>query len=268
MIWVKLAAVPLVVWIASWAGKRWGHKVSGWISGMPMIAAPIMLFLALDQPRDFVLPTAWITMTVAPAVGLHCLVFTLLATVVSHAKMRPHLAWPICLLSGWTACVLAELALAEVVVPNFIGATVAVVELLLINALMPSARGTAVAPRIPMSEIFVRMGAALLLATIITVGARAFGPRVSGILLGFPITASVLPVFTLTLYGADATIRLLSGFLGGLIGFVVYFFAFASVTEAGGPPLLAFAAGVCACLMSTAVLAFWHRIKLARQPAA
>ena len=103
MIWLKLAAVPTVVWIASWAGRRWGHKASGWISGLPMIAAPIMLFLALDQPREFVLPTAWITMTVAPAVGLHCLVFARLATLVARMRLRPALAWPLCLLSGWTA---------------------------------------------------------------------------------------------------------------------------------------------------------------------
>lgn len=268
MIWLKLAAVPTVVWIASWAGKRWGHKVSGWISGLPMIAAPIMLFLALDQPREFVLPTAWITMTVAPAVGVHCLVFARLGVLVTRGKMNATLAWVICLLSGWIACVVSELLLAEVVVPNFIGAAVAVVEMLLLAALMPQAKSEAVVPRIPASEIFVRMGAALLLAAIITLGANTFGPRVSGILLGFPITASVLPVFTLTLYGSDATIRLLSGFLTGLIGFVVYFFAFASVMEAGGSALAAFGAGVTASLASAAVMALWHKVRPARQEAA
>jgi len=265
MLWLRLAAVPLVVWIASWAGRRWGHKASGWISGLPMIAAPVMLFLALDQPRDFVLPTAWIAMTVAPAVGLHCLVFARLAALVTRMRMGSNLAWLLCLLAGWTACVLAELALAEVVVPNFIGAAVAVVELLLINALMPVAGPAGAAPRIPMSEIFVRMAAALALAAIITVGANTFGPRVSGILLGFPITASVLPVFTLVLYGADSTIRLLSGFLTGLIGFVVYFFAFASVVEAGGPPLAAFLAGVAASLGAAGTMALWHRFKFAQE---
>jgi len=267
MLWLRLAAVPLVVWIASWAGRRWGHKASGWISGLPMIAAPVMLFLALDQPRDFVLPTAWIAMTVAPAVGLHCLVFARLSTLVTRMRMRPARAWVLCLLAGWIACVLAELALAEVVVPSFIGAAVAVVELLLLNALMPAAGTAGAAPRIPMSEIFVRMGAALVLAAVITLGANAFGPRVSGILLGFPITASVLPVFTLVLYGADSTIRLLSGFLTGLIGFVVYFFAFASVVAAGGPPLVAFGAGVAASLASAGAMVLWHRFRFAQEAA-
>jgi len=257
MLALKLAAVPTVVWLASWAGRRWGHKASGWISGMPLIAAPIMLFLAFDQPREFVRSTAWITMTVAPAVGLHCLVFAHL----TRLRIKPMLAWPLCLLSGWLACVLAELALAEVVVPGPVGAVVAVMEMLLLGAMMPGADSRASAPRIPMSEIFVRMAAALLLATVITLGANSFGPKVSGILLGFPITASVLPVFTLVLYGPDATIRLLSGFLTGLIGFVVYFFAFASVIQAGGAPMTGFAAGVAASLSATALLAFWHKVR-------
>ena len=249
-----------------WAGRRWGHKASGWISGLPLIAAPIMLFLAFDQPRDFVLPTAWIAMTVAPAVGVHCLVFARLCTL-SERRLPPMLAWPLCLLSGWIACVLAEFAFAAVVVPNFIGAAVAVVELLLLGTLMPRAGAASAAPSIPMGEVFVRMGAALALVTVITLGASAFGPRVSGILLGFPITASVLPVFTLVLYGADSTVRLLSGFLTGLIGFVVYFFAFASVIQAGAPPLAGFAAGVSASLASAALMALWNKLKFQQEAA-
>ena len=35
---LKLALVPLVVWLASVAGRRWGHAATGWISGLPLIA--------------------------------------------------------------------------------------------------------------------------------------------------------------------------------------------------------------------------------------
>jgi len=263
MLALKLAAVPTVVWLASWAGRRWGHKASGWISGMPLIAAPIMLFLALDLPRPFVVSTAWTTMTMAPAVGVHCLLFAHL----SRLRIKPMLAWPICLLAGWVGCVVCELALAEVVVPNFIGAVVAVMELLLIGVMMPKAAPAGDMPRIPMSEIFVRMGSALALATVITLGANSFGPKVSGILLGFPITASVLPVFTLVLYGPDSTIRLLAGFQNGFLGFVAYFFAFASVMQAGAPPLAAFGAGVATALAVSGALALWHQVRF-RQEAA
>ncbi len=261
MIALKLAAVPMVVWLATWAGRRWGHKISGWISGLPLIAAPIVLFLALDQPRDFALSTAWIAMTVAPAVGVHCLVFARLARL----PLRAAVAWPLCLITGWIACVLAAVALAEVVLPGLLGAIVAMMELLLLGAMMPRAPPGGEAPGIPASEIFVRMGAALALAALITLGANSFGPKVSGILLGFPIIASVLPVFTLALYGPDAAIRLLAGFQTGLVGFVVYFYAFASAFAAGASPLTAFAAGAAAALASSGVLAVWHQVKFQQE---
>ena len=49
MIALKLAAVPAVVWLASLAGRRWGHRVAGLIGGFPLIAGPIVLYLALGE---------------------------------------------------------------------------------------------------------------------------------------------------------------------------------------------------------------------------
>ena len=95
------------------------------------------------------------------------------------------------------------------------------------------------------------------------VGAENFGPRISGILLGFPITASVLPVFTLYLYGADATIRLLAGFATGLLGFVACFFAFASLIEPLGP-WPAFVAGVLASVITVSLALAWQSIRKVR----
>lgn len=261
MLALKLAAVPTVVWLASWAGRRWGHRASGWISGLPLIAAPIMLFLAMDLPRSFAVATAWTTMTMAPAVGVHCLLFAWL----TRLRVKPMLGWPICLLAGWVGCVACELALSEVVVPGPVGAVVAIMELLIIGVLMPKAAPAGDSPRIPMSEIFVRMASALALATVITLGANSFGPKMSGILLGFPITASVLPVFTLVLYGPDSTIRLLAGFQNGFLGFVAYFFAFASVLQAGAPPLAAFGAGVATALAVSGALALWHQLRFRQE---
>ena len=70
---------------------------------------------------------------------------------------------------------------------------------------------------------------------------------------------------TTTSYGADATARLLSGFLTGLIGFVAYFFAFASLVEAQGPAT-AFFAGAAASLLAVSFTLTWRtmRAKVAR----
>ena len=259
MIAIKLLAVPVVIWLASWAGRRWGHRISGLISGFPLIAAPIVLFLSIDAPRAFIADVSWVTMTVAPAIGVHCFVYGWL----SRLRLPRNIHWVVCLLLAWAACVTVEWLLSAAPLKGVAGAALALGQMLLLAALMPRAQANPQMPRIPAAEMAVRMGAALLIAGSVMLGAETFGPRVSGMLLAFPITASVLPVFTLYLYGADATIRLLSGFITGLIGFVAYFFAFASLVEVQGPAI-AFFAGVAASLLAVSLTLGWQTLRRRR----
>lgn len=237
MIALKLAAIPAVVWLASWAGRRWGHRVSGLISGFPLISGPVLLFVAADATPAFVAEASFTTMAAAPSVGVHCLVYSWMARVTRASRWQ----WVICLLAAWAGCVGASVLLSGMVIPGPIGLALSIAEMLVLAALMPRVRAHVGIPGIPPTEIVVRMLAALLVAAAVMFGAEAFGPRVSGILLAFPITASVLPVFTLALYGADATVRLLSGFVTGLLGFVAYFFVFGALVRAHG---IALACGV------------------------
>jgi hypothetical protein len=259
MIAVKLIAVPVVIWLASYAGRRWGHRVSGLISGFPLIAAPIVLFLSFSAPRDFVADTAWFTMAAAPAMGVHCLVYAWLARLQLPRKFH----WAVCLLSAWVACVATQWLLSGWVIKSALGGAIALAALLLAACLMPGIRGIAGVPRIPVSEIVVRMMAALAIAATVMIGAEMFGPRVSGILLSFPITASVLPVFTLYLYGESATIKLLKGFLTGLLGFVPYFCVFALLVEPlGAWP--AFIGGALASIASVSLALGWQSMRKGR----
>jgi hypothetical protein len=72
-------------------------------------------------------------------------------------------------------------------------------------------------------ELWLRLAAAFALAAGILFGAATLGPTVSGILLSLPVTGSIMPPFTLRLYGADALARLLRGFVTGLTGFTAFF---------------------------------------------
>jgi hypothetical protein len=89
---------------------------------------------------------------------------------------------------------------------------------------LPRPRGPATLPAVPPFELWLRLAAALVLAAVILFGASALGPTVSGILLSMPVTGSIMPPFTLRLYGADSLARLLRGFITGLTGFTTFFF--------------------------------------------
>jgi hypothetical protein len=114
---------------------------------------------------------------------------------------------------------------------------------------MPRVATLAGPAAIPRIEIIVRVAAAGLIAAVVTFGATELGPRLSGVLLTFPISGTVMPAFTRALYGSDAAIRLLAGFIKGLTAFGVFFVVLAYCLVPCGPLvafLLAIAIGLAA----------------------
>ncbi|HET7403216.1 MAG TPA: hypothetical protein VFJ62_15585, partial [Usitatibacter sp.] len=91
---LRLALVPTAVWIASLAARRWGHRVSGYLGGLPMIGGPITLFLAIDLGPDFAARSALFTLAAIAGQAAHLLTFAYMAR---HGR-----GW-LALVSGWTA---------------------------------------------------------------------------------------------------------------------------------------------------------------------
>ncbi len=211
---LKLSLVPLVVWIASEAGRRWGHSVTGWITGLPLIAAPISIFLALDPGPEFSAQTGHMILQSTPAAAIHCLAFALAAQ---------RFGWLASLLIGWALFFATSFLCTMGTMPVWMAATGAFLSLVIVLAALPKVEQSVGPVHIPRSEIAVRMLFALVIAAAATIGASALGPKYSGILLTFPISGSVMPAFTLAIYGGKATAQLLRGFVLGLFGFTSFF---------------------------------------------
>ena len=112
-------------------------------------------------------------------------------------------------------------------------------------------------------ELRLRLAAAFVLAAAILWSARVFGPVVSGVLLSVPVTGSIMPPFTMALYGPAALARLARGFVEGLCGFAAFFFVIAvGLAPLGTAP--AFAAALLAAL--AAVFAVVHGVKSTVRP--
>jgi hypothetical protein len=241
---LKISLVPVVVWLASIAGRRWGHSVAGWISGLPLIAGPISVFLAYDPGPQFAAASATTTLQVTGAAGLHCFVY---------AWAARRFNWLASLLLAWTAFVVAALALGAVPLPPLAGFALSVALLAPFLAALPHVPPLSGPVAIPGVELVVRIVAAAALAAAVMLGASALGPRLSGVLLTFPITGSVLPAFTRALYGADATARLVAGFISGLFAFAVFHFAVATSLEPLGAAAT-YPLAIVAALAATAVV--------------
>ena len=72
---LKLALVPLLIWLVTLAGRRWGPAVAGWLSAFPIVAAPILLTLALEQGAPFAAGAAEGTLAAVIATLAFCLAY-------------------------------------------------------------------------------------------------------------------------------------------------------------------------------------------------
>jgi hypothetical protein len=50
---LKLVLTPLLVGLASLAGRRWGPEIGGWLLGAPFTSVPVAFFLALSPGQRF-----------------------------------------------------------------------------------------------------------------------------------------------------------------------------------------------------------------------
>src|SRR4051812_20944589 len=98
---LKLLIAPLFVAGASLAGRRWGLKISGWLSGFPIVAGPILFFFAWEQGTAFAAVAAQKTLLGLMAFGAFVLTY-------SWCSRRWHVAPSI--LAGWAAFLLVDLA--------------------------------------------------------------------------------------------------------------------------------------------------------------
>src|SRR4051794_1227544 len=46
---LKLVLVPSLIAGATLAGRQWGAFVAGWLSALPLVAGPILFFIAIEQ---------------------------------------------------------------------------------------------------------------------------------------------------------------------------------------------------------------------------
>lgn len=223
--WLRLALVPSAVWLASLAARRWGHAVSGYLGGLPLIGGPITLFLALDLGGEFAARSALFTLAAVLGQAAHLMAF-------AHVGRRH--GWPVALASGWGSFLAVCLGLTLVPLTPFLALALAVAGLAAAWRWLPPIGGEATRPAIPPLELRLRLAAAFALAALILWAAPVFGPVASGLLLSLPVTGSIMPPFTLANYGPASVARLMRGFVVGLSGFTAFFFVVASITVESG----------------------------------
>ncbi len=235
---LKLSLVPTLIAAITLAGRRWGPAVAGWLSAFPVVAAPILFFIAVEQGAGFAAQAAGATLSAVLAI----LVFAL-----AYAWAASKLSWPFSLLIAFAAYALAVTGLTWWAPAMPVAAAAVLAALLLAPRLFPSLPDAAAGGRARSSDLILRMIAAALLVLFVTTFSGTLGPQLSGILAMFPVMSSVLTVFSHRHAGPAFAVKLLRGTVLGYFAFAAFCIV-VSLALAALPMATAFALALCCAL--------------------
>ncbi len=204
---LKLTITPVVIALASLAARRFGPAFGGWLIGLPVTAAPVVLFIALDHGPRF---------ATRVADGFVAGVLGQIAFVLAYVRLsrRGH-GSRIALGAGAVAFVATGLLFGLPRISLGLLAPLAFAALFGALRIVPSHAG---APSTPgrTGDLLLRMGLATALVLGITTFAATLGPTLSGIAAGFPLLSTLLAVFAYRSDGPGAAVAVYRGLLLGL----------------------------------------------------
>lgn len=210
---LKLLLVPALIAGVTFAGRRWGPAVAGWLSAFPIVAGPILWFIALEQGVAF---------AAQAAVGTLSAVLGMLAFGLSYAWAATRFPWTLSLPLAYGGYALAVVVLEwwNATLPAAAG--VVLLALWLVPRFYPRMHAAAPPPVKPPRDMLLRMLLGALLVLAVTWFAAQLGPSLSGILAMFPVMGTVLVLFTHRSAGNAATVQLLRGMVLGFYSFSTF----------------------------------------------
>ena len=78
---LKLVLVPGLIALVTLAGRRFGPRLGGWLNALPLVAGPVLFFLALEQGDAFVARAAQATLAGLAAVAAFSVIYAWTAVV-------------------------------------------------------------------------------------------------------------------------------------------------------------------------------------------
>jgi hypothetical protein len=238
---LKVVVTPLLIGGASLAGRRWGHRVAGWLVGLPLTSGPVAFFLATDHGTGF---------AGQAAVGMLAGTISQVAfTLAYHATACR--GWLLPLAAGATAFTASTVGLSYLHWPAVLTFVLVAGTLVAGYGLTRRARRprrTAPVADPPRWDIPVRMAVATAVVLAITALAPITGAHLAGLLSPFPVFGAVLAIFTHHTHGPAAATAVLDGLIAGLAAPAVFFLTLALTLPLLG--LVAFAAATLAALLT------------------
>lgn len=233
----KLTLTPLIMYVTSAAGRRWGPGVSGWLTGLPLLAGPVSVFVCIEQGPDFARHAAGSTLLGMWSSCAFCLAY--------YAASRS--GWPAASIAAIAAFTAGTALLRHADVSPWLGiaGVFAGAAICLRTLRAPTAKPAPVAP--PAWDMPMRLVIAATFVLVQTGIAGWLGPQLSGLVIPFPIVVILLTAFAHHQFGVDGAVRVLRGFLIGMYAFAAFFLVVALGLEPMGA-VAAYGLALAVCL--------------------
>jgi hypothetical protein len=225
MLALKLFLVPSLIGIVTLAGRWRGPALAGWLAGCPIVAGPVLLLVAIENGPGFAVSATSGALYAPLAIASFCL---------GYAWTAIRLPWWISLAGGLAAYAIAGSLLICFAPSAYPTLLLSLAGLWLASRAFPTNIEPEATPPRSAGELAARMIAGAVLVVIVTFSAPALGPRLSGILSGFPVLACVLAGSSHRVEGAEFAIRLLHGMVAGFYVMLFFFFTLALVLPQWG----------------------------------
>jgi hypothetical protein len=247
--------VPGLVAGVTLGARRWGPRVGGWLTALPLVAGPTLFFLAMEQGHVFAGEAALATLVGLIAVAAFGVVYGWVA--LRHG-------WALSLGAGWLAFVVTTVVLQGLPWTPLSAIVAALAAFALAGRALPAEREPPSRPLSPHWDLPLRMLGTLAVVLTVTHAADRLGPRWSGAVTPFPVALAVLLVFAHAQSGASFALRLLHGFFPAMWGFGLFVLVVALAMVPLGP-WLAFLLALLAQVTVHGIV-LWRMLRSAPRP--
>lgn len=219
---LKLILAPLIIGSASFAGRRWGPAVSGWIVGMPLTSGPVVFFVALSHGVDFA--SSSILGVLSGGISL-----VLYALTYSWAAAR--FGWGISITASLLVFSLCTLYLQAVSIPLYVIVPVVIAAIFAGLNLMPKGDVEEGESKVGPWDIPARILVGTSFILLLTGVAPFIGSRMTGLLTTIPLYITILTIFAHKNHGPAAAAHTLRGLLYGMFAFTGFFLVLSLLIE-------------------------------------
>lgn len=251
---VRILLAPFFVLMVSLVARRFGVRIGGVVAGLPVIAGPILLVLAVQHGSPF---------ASRAAVGVLLGMVGLAAFVLVYVATASWVGWPgavAAAYAAYAAFALAVVAMRPVSVGPLLAFAIACGALILTLGLLPRPRYPARTPLPhPRWDLPFRAVCTTLAVVTVTAIATTLGPHLSGLITSLPIITAVLSAFTHAHRGRDEAARLLRGFTIGFFAYATFCFVVATAVRPLGIAVCFALATIVALAVQAAAVAASHR---------